>query len=110
MLLCLGCTILRKVLAFSLSFLHVWFCSGGERASPGPVVRPEEGQRRDPLPLSHAHHLCGEQPRDTQGDLGELDYWMLLLCLSTMTTTSALMDEVVGGVVDTVTNLPKVLT
>lgn len=104
MLLCLGCKI------FSLSFLHVWFCSGGERASPGPVVRPEEGQRRDPLPLSHTHHLCGEQPRDTQGDLGELDYWMLLLCLSTMTTTAALMDEVVGGVVDSVTNLPEVLT
>lgn len=100
MLLCLGCKI------FSLSFLRVWFCSGGERASPGP----EEGQRRDPLPLSHAHHLCGEQPRDTQGDLGELDYWMLLLCLSTTTSTSALMDGVVGGVVDTVTNLPKVLT
>lgn len=72
----LGRHILRKVLAFSLCFLPVWLWSGGQRASPGPVVRPEEGQRRDPVPLSHAHHLCGEQPRDAQGDMGEPDDWM----------------------------------
>lgn len=51
---------------------------GGQRASPGPIVRPEEGQHRDTLPLSHTHHLCREQPGDTQGNMGELHAWMLL--------------------------------
>lgn len=44
---------------------------GGKCASAGPVVGPEEGQRRDSVPLGHTHHLCGEQPGDAQGDVGK---------------------------------------
>lgn len=44
---------------------------GGKCASPRPVVRTEKGQHWDSLPLCHAHHLCREQPGDTQGVLGE---------------------------------------
>ncbi len=46
---------------------------GGKCASPGPVIGPEKGWHWDPLPFCHTHHLCREQPWDTQGDMGKLE-------------------------------------
>lgn len=74
MLLCLGNKPINKAPALSPLFLS----EGGQCASPGPIVRPEEGEHRDTLPLSHTHHLCREQPGDTQGNMGELQDWTSL--------------------------------
>ena len=44
--------------------------SGGAGASAPAPGGPEEAPLGDPLPLRHTHHLRGEPPGDTPGDLG----------------------------------------
>lgn len=47
--------------------------AGWKCTSTGPVIRPEKGQCWDSVPVCHTHHLCREQPWDTQGDMGKME-------------------------------------
>lgn len=69
--------VIRHMMAEGLSNVDITsvsksVSSGGKRASFGVVVRQEEGQLWDALPVRHTHHLCGKPPRDSPGDMGEL--------------------------------------